>query len=402
MKKILAVSLILALLLTGCGSKGSIVCLTEGIPIPQMELALEDRSAEGTDFALRLFQASLDGDKNTLVSPLSVLSALAMTANGASGETLRQMEDTLGMPCDSLNNWLYTRPGAPSGEVKQANSIWLRDNGRLAVQDAFLRTNAYMGSEIFAAPMGEETKDAINSWVKENTDGLIPEILDQIPADAMVYLVNALAFDAKWRTPYENAQVLDDQFTREDGVRQPVKLMHSTEGAYLEDENATGFLKYYEGGKCAFAALLPNEGISTQDYVNSLTGGHLRSMLENPTEITVYAALPKFDADYSADLAETLAAMGMTDAFDPSAADLTRLGSSPDGNLSISRVLHKACISVAEEGTKAAASTAVEIRCGSAPIQDYKAVKLDRPFVYMLIDCEENFPIFMGTLMDAA
>lgn len=399
MKTILVLSLILALLLTGCGSKGGIVCLTEGIPIPQMELAVEDRSVEGTDFALRLFQACLDGDKNTLVSPLSVLSALAMTANGADGETLRQMEDSLGMSADSLNSWLYTRPGAPNGEVKLANSIWLRDDKRLAVNPNFLGANAFFGSDVFSAPMDEETKNAINSWVKEHTDGQIPEILDQLPADAMMYLINALTFEAKWEKPYEKVQVLDDRFTREDGVEQPVKLMHSKEGAYLEDEGATGFIKYYEGGRYAFATLLPNEGVSIQDYVNSLTSDHLRSLLANPTDVTVYAALPKFEADFSANLAGTLAAIGMTDAFDSAAADFSRLGSCPDGNLFISRVLHKTRISVAEEGTKAAAATAVEIMFGSAPIQDYKTVKLDRPFVYMLIDCEENLPIFMGTLM---
>ena len=175
--------------------------------------------------------------------------------------------------------------------------------------------------------------------------------------------------------------------------------MYSTENGYLEDENATGFIKYYKDRKYAFVALLPNEGITVSEYVNSLNGESLAEMLENPQAIPVNTAIPKFETEYDTDMAEFLASMGMPKAFDASKADFSALGTSSAGNIFISRVLHKTFISVGEKGTKAGAATAVEMRDECAPgYTENKTVYLDRPFVYMLIDCENNIPFFIGTL----
>ena len=394
--------------LTGCATTVQAANLMEGVT-PNKVSALEDLSGNNsavTDFAVRLFKASEENGKNTLISPLSVLCALAMTANGAEDETLQQMEDVLGMTTEEMNLYIYSYmqklPQNEKYKLSLANSIWFTDHERFTVNQDFLQTTAdYYGADIYKAPFNEQTCKDINNWVKEKTDGMIPSALDEIPADALMYLINALAFDAEWADVYEKYQVKVGEFTKEDGTKQECEFMYSTESNYFEDEKATGFLKYYKSGKYAFVAMLPKEGVSVSEYIASLTGESLNEMLSNPEHTTVYTSIPKFETSYSVEMTEILKSMGMTEAFDPNNADFAGLGSSTGGNISISRVIHKTFISVEEKGTKAAAVTIVEPGDGAAmePEQP-KEVYLDRPFVYMLIDCENNIPFFIGTMMD--
>lgn len=403
MKRRTAMLLVLALLLTACGNiQATVKNLMGDVPARIVCLAEQpDRSTEAADFALKLFQESLDGERNTLVSPLSVLLALGMTANGADGETLAQMEHTLGSDVENLNYYLYSLMDGQSDQLKLANAIWFRDHG-LTVKDTFLETNAnYYQADLFQAPMNAATAGEINAWVEEHTDRMIPGIIDELDPDTVMCLVNALAFDAKWEEIYLEHQVDESTFNAANGLPRTVEYMNSQEYAYLEDENATGFVKYYEGRNYAFAALLPNEGVSVEDYVNSLTGTHLQEMLASPRRITTYTTMPKFETEYDAELSEVLKAMGMTDAFDADGADFSRMATA-EYNIYISQVLHKTEISVAEEGTRAAAVTAVIAANGAAPIEDYRTVTLNRPFVYMIFDCQENVPLFLGTLLDPA
>lgn len=362
-----------------------------------------------TDFAVRLFQECTRSqrDGNILVSPLSVISALAMTANGARGETLEQMEELFGADVASLCSYLYNYnknlPTDQKYKLHSANSIWVRDDRRFTVQPDFLQTNAeWFNADVYMAPFDSSTLKDINKWVSRNTDKMIPNILDEIPDVAVMYLIDALAFDAEWQSVYYDYQVREDAFTREDGTTQDTEMMYSTEYTYLRDTQAQGFVKYYYDEKYAFAALLPDEGVSLAEYTASLTGERLHGLLSNPEKTAVDTAIPKFDAEYNTLLNDVLENMGMTDAFDPDAADLSGLGTSPGENLFISRVIHKTYISVNEKGTKAGAATAVEVSRKSAMTVDeeIKTVYLDRPFVYMIIDCEENLPIFIGTVTD--
>lgn len=401
MKKMTAVLLIFALLLTACGNApAKAKNLMDDVPTRIVCLAEQpDRSTEAADFALKLFRESLDGERNTLVSPLSVLLALGMTVNGADGETLAQMEHTLGSDVENLNYYLYSLMDGQGDQLKLANAIWFRDHD-LTVKDTFLETNAnYYQADLFQTPMDAAAADTINAWVEEHTDGLIPGIIDELDPDTVMCLVNALAFDAKWEEIYLEHQVGESTFNAANGLPRTVEYMNSQEYAYLEDENATGFVKYYEGRNYAFAALLPNEGVSIEDYVNSLTGASLRDLLAIPQQITTYATMPKFETEYDAELSKVLKAMGMTDAFDADGADFSRMATA-EYNIYISQVLHKTYISVAEEGTRAGAATAVVMVDGAAMIEDYRTVTLNRPFVYMIFDCRENVPLFIGTLMD--
>ena len=411
MKRMIALLLVLAfsLALTAC-NQVSANDLMKDVPAKAVDVLpdMDAGAAAAADFGVRLFKTSMEEGENTLISPLSVLYALAMTTNGADGETLVQMEQVLGINVDNLNSYMLAYldllPETKDYKMSLANSIWFKDDPNFAVEQSFLQTNAdYYGAGAYKAAFDEGTRNDINNWVKEHTDGMIPEIIDEIPDEAIMYLVNALSFDAKWADEYEEHQIREGSFTMEDGTRQDVDMMHSEEYTYLEDDLATGFIKYYKDRKYAFVAMLPNEGVSVSQYVDSLTGEHLRELLNNPQDLTVFASIPKFETEYDIEMSEVLQEMGMTDAFDWRVADFSKLGTyNVDGmNICISRVLHKTFISVSEQGTRAGAATAVEMVAeGAMEIVEFKEVVLDRPFVYMLIDCETNLPFFIGTMMN--
>ena len=400
MRRMIALVLLLALL-TGCA--GTTEDLTAGyIPRAVSDKILMPES-HPANFAVSLFRSSVEEGKNTLISPLSVLTALAMTANGAEGETLAQMEEVLGATPAQLNSWLhsYLSQQKEDDALHLANAIWFNTHERFTPNHDFLQTNAdYFGAGIHAAEFNDMTRRDINDWVNDHTDGMIRDILDEIPDDALMYLVNALAFEAKCATVYAEDQVRAGTFTTADGRKQDAELMYDTLYSYLETENATGFLRHYQGGY-AFVALLPKEGVTVSQLVESLDGDSLVALLSQPQSIAVDTAIPKFEAESALEMSTILQNMGMTDAFDPELADLTGLGTSDGGNIFINRVLHKTFISVGEQGTRAGAATVVEANDRAmAATEDNKQVILDRPFVYMLIDTESNLPFFMGTCME--
>ena len=404
-KSIFAMVVAMLLFVTGCSPKIQGEDLMKDVeqdekPVVQMS---EVNSVALTDFAVRLFQTSAEEGKNTLISPLSVLSALAMTANGAKGETLSQMEAVLGMSTDELNEYFSSYMKAlPQGDkykLNLANSIWFRDDERFTVNNDFLQINAdYFGADIYKVPFESKTIKDVNNWVKEKTDGMIPEILDEIKKDDIMYLINALAFEAEWSNIYTRDDVRHGTFTTEDGKKQEAEYMHGEEHIYLQDDHATGFIKYYKEHKYAFVALLPNEGVSVEEYVKGLNGEYLNTLLTNGLNTSVVTTIPKFETESNIEMTDILCEMGMKDAFSPY-ADFSGLGTTTREYICIDRVLHKTFISVAEKGTKAGAATMVAVADGASAMMERKEVYLDRPFVYMLIDCESNVPFFIGTMM---
>lgn len=397
--------------LTACSTEVQASDLAKGITSEKVSGKDTDESfaLAQMGFALDLFKetASVSGCDNLLLSPLSVALALSMTANGADTNTLTEMENVLGLPVQELNQYFVTYVGSlPENEdckLHIANSLWMRAG--FDVKQDFLQTNAdYYSAPVYAAPFDSQTVKDINNWVKSNTDGMIEKIIGDIDDDAIMYIVNALAFDAKWGITYEKQQVRDGVFTDSDGNDRNVKFMHSTgHYPYLEDGNAAGFLKSYKGGRYAFAAILPDEGITLEDYINGLTAEGLYDMIKEPEYYETVTAMPKFSYECDITLNDTLKLLGMPTAFDVSSADFTRLGTpdSPDENIFIGKVLHKTFIAVDELGTKAGAATVVEMRNGSAAPAEEEEIKyviLDRPFLFLIIDYENNIPIFMGTV----
>lgn len=394
-KTALILALALLISLAGCGGASGAENLAVGSGPSGGELSSEAADAV-TDFSLRLLSAAGTEGENTLLSPLSVLFALGMTANGAEGETLAQMEEAFGLDIASLNEALAAVAGSMSSQALTANSIWINDTEEFTPDEDFLALcGEYYDAGVFAEPFDSSTAEEINAFVSEHTNGLIEKIIDEIPENAVMYLVNAMSFDADWENIYREDQVREGTFTTAEGEEQAAEFMHSEEWAYLEGDGFTGFMKPYEGGDYAFAALLPEEGSSPAELISSLNGAELRALLASPQDVNVDTALPKFESGSSLELSETLEAMGMADAFDPEFSDFSALGQSAMGNIYINRVLHETFISVDEKGTEAGAATAVEMVAEGAPAET-RAVRLDRPFAYMIVDTATGVPLFMG------
>jgi len=358
------------------------------------------------NFSIELFKKSITDKENSLVSPLSVLLALSMTANGADNETLSQMEKILGnnISIDDLNEYLFkyvkNLPSDDKSKLSIANSIWFCDNeNRLTVEKNFLQKNAdYYNAAAYMCPFDDQTLKDINDWVKTNTDGLIDKILEEIDPDTVMYLINAIVFDAEWQNVYSTEDISEGTFTAIDGSKQTAEFMHSNESEYLNDGNATGFIKPYFNDNYSFVALLPNEDISIEDYIQTLSGKGFLKTIKTAESASVNATLPKFSYAYTIKMNDALIDLGMPDAFSGDIADFSKLGKSAGGNIYIGEVLHKTFISVDELGTKAGAVTKVEMQC-KGMIQDIKVVTLDRPFVYAIIDNSTNLPVFIGTVM---
>ena len=364
----------------------------------------DDFTVSMADFSVELFKKSIKDRENSLISPLSVTLALSMTANGAHGETLAQMEQLLGgsIPLDELNRYLYSYvkelPGNEKAKLNIANSIWFRDDESLSVQPDFLQTNAdYYGAAAYKSAFDQNTLRDINNWAEDKTDGMIDSILYEIDDDAVLYLINAIAFDAEWENVYNLSDVYEADFTDINGSIMQTEFMCSEEYRYLDDGRATGFLKPYAEGQYNFAALLPNEDVAIEDYVATLTGAELINTINDAEDITVFASLPKFSYEYAILMNDALESLRIPDAFDGDLADFKKMATSTRGNIFIGRVIHKAFISVDELGTKAGAATMVQMECGGMP--EGKTVQLDRPFVYAIVDNTTGLPVFIGTVM---
>lgn len=401
----------MAVNLTGCATKVQAADLMEGVNANTVTVKAADDAFTQAQMrlAVDLFQSSVleSKDENVLISPLSIQLALAMTANGADGDTKAEMEALLGgeISLEDLNEYLYSYvsnlPSAEKHKLQIANSIWFRDDeGRLQVEKNFLQKNAdYYGAQAYKAAFDDQTLKDINNWVKDHTDGMIDSILDQIDEDAVMYLINALVFDAEWQHVYDKSDVYKGKFTNIGGTEKQVDMMHSEETVYLQDENAIGFMKPYSGSKYNFAVLLPNEGADIYEYIAGLTGESLMETLSTPQLGMVMATLPKFSYEYELTMNDVLKELGMPSAFSGDTADFSKMAHSSRGNIYIGDVLHKTFISVDELGTKAGAVTKVQMNDESAPMSEW-VVTLNRPFVYMIIDNETNLPVFIGTVMD--
>ncbi|MBR1529560.1 MAG: serpin family protein [Oscillospiraceae bacterium] len=407
-KKIISV-LTACMLLSGCGAvqEEPAQKLVSEIPAQSVSVTDSDQNFHDSQmqFALKLFQQNVteNPEQNILVSPLSVMLALSMTANGAENQTRSEMEQVLGSPLSDLNQDLYSYiqklPSSENAKLSIANSVWFRDRENFTVNADFLQKNeTYYQADIYQEAFDQKTCDQINNWVDEKTDHMISKIINEIDSNTMMYLINALAFDAEWQHIYEETDIREGRaFKNISGVKQTVTMMHSSEYNYLESEQATGFLKFYQDGY-SFAAILPDESIPIDEYISNLTAEDLSAMLKNVQNTEVSAEMPKFKSEYDTSLVNTLRNMGMQNAFTES-ADFS--GISSDTYLYISDVLHKTFIQVDERGTKAGAVTAVAMeRNGLSVEHEPKFVILDRPFVYMIIDNANQLPVFIGTLKE--
>ena len=363
------------------------------------------------DFAFELLKesnkAGYEGD-SLLVSPLSVMLALSMTANGAEGETLKQFEKVLGgkMDIDSLSaqlfNYTSTLTSTEKAKFNLANAVWLTSDPSFSVNRHFIsRIENTFDADIVAADMtNPATVDEINSWVKKETFDMIDKIIDEgsLDGQTIMVLLNAIAFDAQWQNEISDKSCFEDDFNGTAG-KKTVTFMRTHGNRYLEGNNEIGFIKNYAGGDYAFLALLPDEGIDINDYVASLSGNEFLKICDEDfgDKYEVNTVIPHFSFDCSLSMAGVLEKMGIKDAFNPFTADLSGMGEYTNGALYISDVLHKTHIELDNKGTKAAAVTGVVVNGYGASIPaTVKNVVLDRPFVYAIIDTQTGLPVFLG------
>lgn len=328
---------------------------------------------------------------NTLISPVSVMTALAMAGNGARGETQSEFDGLFGQSFEkysaqrAVSKLMSKFTNTSRVKIKSANSVWIKADFK--VLPAYVKScKSYFKAEVFNEPFDSTTVEKVNSWVGKKTGGDINNMLNEMPDNSKMLLINAISFDGKWANGYKEDDIYSDIFFCLDGTESEAKFMRSEESVYLEDGKCTGFLKRYDN-KYAFAAILPYEDIN--QYIDSLTGEELLSLMENAKQNKITAVIPKFSLDYGIELTKPLQAVGLNNAFTYS-ADFSGMTGNQD--LYIGSVLHKAFINVNEKGTKAKAATAVEMRAKS----EGSCVCLNRPFIFAIIDTRTSLPIFLG------
>ena len=400
--------------------KGDVITANQGMSVklgadmtksdvPSSTVDEEEAFRKATaNLAFKLMKAltKKEPGKNIMISPDSIITALAMTMNGAKGETLEEMLGVLGagMTLEEYNKALsgYNKRLSSLEGVKfaVANSIWIRNTPELQVCKDFIQSNIdYYDANIFVADFDEKTVDDINGWVNDNTKGMINKLLDEITEDKMMYLINALSFEAQWADQYELGQIIEDSiFTTSDGKEQKCVMLEDKMNGLIRLNGGLGFEKSYEGGQYSFVALLPPEGMSAEEYLDSINGeDYLKALNDKDYEPDLITKLPEFSYDYDTSLSETLKDLGMPGAFE-STADFSGMCDPSLMNLWIGDVLHKTHIELDRNGTKAAAVTAV-VMCGEAmaieePERIY--ITLDRPFVYAIVDNSTDLPVFLG------
>lgn len=370
-----------ALMLTGCGS-------------PQPSVPAQDGSR--TDFALTFFRNAVsaeDADANVLVSPLSAGTALSMLAEGAEGSTREELMTALGGKTFSGDVLL---PDSLA-DVRSANSAWLSSG--FEVKDAYrnmLETSysAWIQTKDFSDPT---TKDAINAWCSDNTEGRITEIVDEISPDMVMFLVNALYFKASWLHEFDHKRTEDKIFHGSARDNEVPMMNISGRFRYAEHDGSQLIELPYKGGKYSMLVALPAEGVAMDKAVGCLSVSAYETALEGLEYRKVVLSLPKFKLDTDMVLNSVLMRMGVRKAFGAGA----ELGGITDAPVAVDQVRQKCFVEVNESGTEAAAVTSIGVRLTSAPPVDIPVVMtVDRPFLFAIVDNEGDNILFVGRVMN--
>ena len=337
--------------------------------------------------------------KNIMFSPTSLNFALGMIAEGAKGETKEILDDYLGTNdfaayakeyLDKIK--AYNTEDESYGyqsKVKIADAVWV-DNG-LTLQEKFKNTvSDSFGAEVEAVDFSaaEKTCDVINSWCDKNTEGLIPKIItpDLINDNTGLCLTNSLYFESGWSGEPWNVSDTEESF----GEKEKTKYMTCTGDRYYENDKATAFGRDYANG-LSFIGILPNdEGDFNLEDLD--IGGLLKS---NPEYDEVDCKMPKLNFETSTVLNDMLSSLGLDNLFS-SNADFSGIA---DQNVNVDTILQKTKLELDENGTKAAAVTAVTMECMSAAVENepiIKTVELTRPFAFLIYDRSNDEILFIG------
>ena len=373
-------------------------------------------------FSLKTLKETLKGEeagKNVMISPASLMFALDMAAMGAQGNTYKQMANLIaeGANKRDLINFAksYRKTLEKSGLMKIANSIWINEDNLSAngvkVNEEYLNLLRKVFKAAAASrQFNDAAKNEINTWISKHTNKMINNAVDKLDEKTIMLIINCMAFEGKWEEPYEGFQINENgKFTNYAGKTETAKMLSSEENWYLSSDTAQGFLKYYEGGKYAFMAMLPNdENISINDYVAGLSDDEFIKFFESRSREAVDTMTPAFTFDYGINMNDMLKSLGMVTPFEYSADFFKMLDPEtidPDIVLYIGSVIQKTHIELDENGTKAAAVTIIDMKCEATavePVRIKKRVILNRPFAFAIMDTETGTPVFTGVVNTTA
>jgi serpin B len=380
---------------------------------PGTNIRLDEKSAEivhsDNQFGFSLFDSLIensDAGSNLMISPLSISSALSMVLNGANGDTRTEMEQVLsssGFTTGDINTAYQKlipalRNCDTSVDLDIANSIWIRKN--FDVLDKFIEVNHdYYDAEVTRLLFDNHAVNQINDWVSRRTHDKIQKMVTSIEPNDVMYLLNAIYFKGGWAEKFDSNATQSKPFTLSDGNTVNVPMMRKKlKLSYLATNHFRMASFPYGRGKFRMLVMLPNEGVSTAEIMQSLDKDSWKTYLEDmsqPLELDVW--LPKFTFSWETNLNDVLASLGMPKAFSPNEADFTKINSK--GGLFISKVKHKTFIAVNEEGTEAAASTSVGISLTSVAPSSVE-FHADHPFLFFITEEDSGAILFMGQLSD--
>ena len=395
------ITVIVLLCLLGCGevnfTRDIIGDLLETTEDPDVSSV----ASANTRLGIKLLQDLRERDPggNIFISPLSISIALTMTYNGAVGDTERAMAEVLeidGLDLSTINNsnralrTSLENPD-PKVEISIANSIWSRQ-GVDFNPDFLERNRVFFGAEIasldFSSPQATAT---INEWVDRNTNGKIEKIVDRIDPQTLLFLINAIYFKGNWQDEFDTARTGPGVFHLANGSEKQVQMMSRVgEYPYFRGENFEATSLPYGDGRVSMYVFLPNRDSNLKEFLEDLDEEHWEGWIAQFQKRRHEIMLPRFKLEYEVKLNDTLEALGMGIAFG-GGADFSGMGT----NLFISEVRHKTFVEVNEEGTEAAAVTAV-VGVKSLP----PAFRVDRPFFFAIYDADTETILFMGTITE--
>ena len=387
-------------------------CQVTGKPIQAgpNDAVVPKLSDANTGFSLDLFEALLNKEPNSniFISPASISLALAMTYNGAKGETALAMAKALGlegMSSEEINAAYHDLRKIldvddPEVQLDIANSLWMRKG--LEFYPEFLEKNREVfNAEIAALDFNQpDAASTINRWVEQQTNGKITDLVSApIDPAAVLFLINAIYFNADWATPFNPSFTKDQPFELLDGGTKELPLMFRTGTMpYLEGEEfqAVG-LPYGDTDQLSMYVFLPDKDSDLSSFYKQLTPTNWNKWLAAFSDERGSLGLPRFKLEYEVSLNEALTELGMGIAFEQS-ADFSGMRPTPP-SLNISAVKHKSYISVDEKGTEAAAATSVTVYATSAPLNNFD-MTIDRPFFFTIVDNESGTILFMGSIVN--
>lgn len=365
-------------------------------------------------FALDVYQALRSENGNLILSPYSISLALAMTYAGARGETESQLAQTLHFPpqaqvhpaFNALDLELNKKPlnldkDQEPLQLNIANAVWAEQT--FAFLPEFLDTLArnYGAGVRLADFINQPNQEriTINNWVSDQTEDKINDLLpeDSVGPDTRMVLVTAIYFKADWLDPFDANDTYDIPFNLLDGSQVNVPMMG--QGMYIPYASGDGYQAVelpYAGSTAAMNIIVPDEG-RFEEIESALTYDLLEDVFGKMNQTSVMLRFPKFKFESSFALPDALKQMGMSDAFDSGKADFSAMTGGRD--LFIGNVIHKAFVAVDEEGTEAAAATAVIMEATGAPMWDITLV-IDRPFIFFIRDLQSGQILFIGRMLN--